>query len=106
MKSYPMTCCIDSQLRCLLIVGAMLMAGTASVHGQTVPPPTTHQRTRAEVVHELEELEAAGYNPARGDDILYPVDIQAAEEKLAAKHRAERDATMNASKDWRATPVP
>jgi len=32
--------------------------------------------------HELEELEAAGYNPSRGDDYDYPADIQAAEQRL------------------------
>lgn len=59
----------------------------------------THRVTRAEVRQELEELEAAGYDPARGDDNSYPADLQAAEERVAAKHRAERDAAMSASQN-------
>lgn len=33
-------------------------------------------------------LEAAGYDPAKGDDGEYPADIQAAEAKLAEQDRA------------------
>jgi hypothetical protein len=50
-------------------------------------------------MHELEELEQAGYNPSQGDDGSYPADLQAAEEKVAAKHRAEREAAMNAGQN-------
>jgi predicted secreted acid phosphatase len=32
---------------------------------------------------ELKKLEAAGYNPARNDDVSYPGDIQRAERKAA-----------------------
>ncbi|MBN3724611.1 DUF4148 domain-containing protein [Burkholderia sp. Ac-20379] len=39
--------------------------------------------TRADVVGNLDALEAAGYTPARGNDPYYPDDIQAAEKKLA-----------------------
>ncbi|WP_407945622.1 DUF4148 domain-containing protein [Paraburkholderia elongata] len=68
--------------------------------------PATHQVTRAEVRHELEELEAAGYNPFQGDDVSYPADLQAAEEKVAAKHQAERDAVMSAGQNGQAKPAP
>jgi hypothetical protein len=84
----------------------MLMASSASVYAQTAPEPATHQLTRAEVMHELEELEAAGYNPSQGDDGSYPADLQAAEEKVAAKHRAERDAVMSAGHNGQAKPTP
>ena len=57
-------------------------------------------------MHELEELEAAGYDPSQGDDGSYPADIQAAQEKVAAKHRAERDAMMNAGQNGQAKPTP
>jgi hypothetical protein len=46
---------------------------------------TSHPLTRAEVLADLIRVEQAGYNPARGDDPNYPVDIQAAEAKVAAQ---------------------
>jgi Domain of unknown function (DUF4148) len=58
---------------------------------QASPLSPTRPITRAEVRHELEELEAAGYNPAEGDDNAYPADLLAAQAKVAAKHRAEHD---------------
>lgn len=96
MKSESMNQYVVSPLRSFVIAGLMSMVGSASVNAQTVPEPATHQVTRAEVMHELEELEAAGYNPSQGDDGSYPADIQAAQEKVAAKHRAERAAAMSA----------
>lgn len=106
MKSDSMNRRDDSPLRSLVIAGAMLMAGSMSVYAQTAPEPTTHPLTRAEVMHELEELEAAGYNPSQGDDGSYPADIQAAQEKVAARHRAERDAAMRAGQSGQAVPMP
>jgi hypothetical protein len=41
--------------------------------------------TRAEVRADLVRLEQAGYNPSQGDDSTYPLDIQAAEAKVAAQ---------------------
>jgi uncharacterized protein DUF4148 len=41
--------------------------------------------TRAEVRADLIRLEQAGYNPASGDDVYYPANIQAAEAKVAAE---------------------
>ena len=79
-----------------LIVSAALLATSTYVFAQTPPEPGTHQVTRAEVLHELEELEAVGYNPSQGDDADYPADIQAAEQKVAAKHLAEKNALMGA----------
>ncbi len=40
--------------------------------------------TRAQVKAELVQLEKAGYQPAMGNNIHYPDDIQAAEAKVAA----------------------
>jgi Domain of unknown function (DUF4148) len=96
MKSESMNRYPGSPLLSLVIAGAMLMANFTSAHAQTVSAPEPHQVTRAEVMHELEELEAAGYDPSQGDDGSYPADIQAAEAKVAAMHRAERSAAMSA----------
>ncbi|MEA3118113.1 MAG: hypothetical protein QOI13_1383 [Paraburkholderia sp.] len=43
--------------------------------------------TRAQVRAQLVELENAGYNPA-GEHLYYPVDLQAAEARVAAQKRA------------------
>ncbi|MBB5422280.1 uncharacterized protein YceK [Paraburkholderia sp. JPY158] len=96
MKSKSLNQYAASSLVSLMIAGAMLMAGCASADAQTVSAPEPHQLTRAEVMHELEELEAAGYNPSMGDDGSYPADIQAAEAKVAAMHRTDRAAAMSA----------
>jgi hypothetical protein len=106
MKSDSLNRCVDSPLLSLVVAAAVLMASSASVYAQAMPEPATHQLTRAEVMHELDELEAAGYNPSQGDDASYPADLQAAEEKVAAKHRAERDAMMNAGQNGQAKPTP
>ncbi|SOE91612.1 protein of unknown function [Burkholderia sp. D7] len=78
--------------RGMLIVSAVLMTTSACVYAQTSTESNKHQLTRAEVLHELEELEAVGYNPSQGDDGDYPADLLAAEQKVAAKHQAERNA--------------
>jgi uncharacterized protein DUF4148 len=53
--------------------------------------------TRAEVRAELLRLEQAGYNPASGDETNYPVEIQAAEAKVAAEDAARATAANTAS---------
>jgi len=45
-------------------------------------------------------------NPSQGDDGSYPADLQAAQEKVAAKHQAERNAMMNAGQNGQAKPAP
>lgn len=106
MKSDSMNQFVDRPLRALVVAGAVLMATSASVYAQSSSAPAAHQLTRAEVRHELEELEAAGYNPALGDDVDYPADIQAAEAKVAAKHQAERNAVMGLGQTGQAKPIP
>ncbi|MGF6732972.1 outer membrane murein-binding lipoprotein Lpp [Paraburkholderia youngii] len=96
MKSESLSQYAVCSLLSCVFAGVMLMAGCTSADTQTVSEPEPHQLTRAEVMHELEELEAAGYNPSMGDDGSYPADIQAAEAKVAAMHRADRAAAMNA----------
>ncbi|EEA04405.1 conserved hypothetical protein [Burkholderia sp. H160] len=95
MKTESMKQYAGSPLLRFVIAGVMLTAYGASVDAQTVSGSEPHQVTRAEVMHELEELEAAGYNPSMGDDGSYPADIQAAEAKVAARHRAESAAVMS-----------
>jgi hypothetical protein len=70
-------------LICLtLAVGAL--ASPALTFAQT----TSDQLTRAQVRAELIRVEQAGYSPSAGDDANYPVDIQAAEAKIAEQDRA------------------
>jgi hypothetical protein len=55
---------------------------------------STQPLTRAEVRADLVRVEQAGYSPGRGDDVSYPVDIQAAEAKVAmedSKNTARQD---------------
>jgi hypothetical protein len=70
-----------------LIVSAMLMAVSTCLYAQTSPDPGRHQVTRAEVRHELEELESVGYRPIP-NDLYYPGDVQAAEQRLQAERQA------------------
>jgi hypothetical protein len=103
MKSISQIRLFDQSLRNLAVAGAILMSTSAGVFAQTMPEPPTHRVTRAEVMQELYELEAAG---SQGDDGSYPADLQAAQEKVAAKHRAERNAVMSAGQNGQAKPAP
>ncbi len=98
MKSNSLNRLFVLPMRASLIVSVALMATSACVYAQTSPEPGTHQLTRAEVRHELEELESVGYNPFQGDNSDYPADIQAAEQRLEAKHQAERNALMRGNR--------
>ncbi|SAL64185.1 membrane protein [Caballeronia udeis] len=92
MKSKYLSGSIVQPMLGSLIVSVTLMATSGCVYAQTSTESNKHQLTRAEVLHELEELEAVGYNPSQGDDGDYPADLLAAEQKVAAKHQAERNA--------------
>lgn len=94
MKSNSLNRLFALPIRGSLIVSTALMATSVCVYAQTPPAPATHQITRAQVRHELEELESVGYNPSQGDNGDYPADIQAAEQRLEAKHQAQRNALM------------
>lgn len=106
MKSVSQIRLLNQPLRNLAVAGAVLMSTSVGVFAQTMPAPATHRVTRAEVMHELYELEAAGYNPSQGDDGSYPADLQAAQEKVDAKHQAERNAVMSAGRNGQAKPAP
>ena len=96
MKSKYLNGSIVQPMLGSLIVSVTLLATSVCAYAQTSAEPNKHQLTRAEVLHELEELEAVGYNPSQGDDGDYPADLLAAEQKVAAKHQAERNALAGA----------
>jgi hypothetical protein len=60
------------------------LASPALTFAQT----TSGELTRAQVRAELIRVEQAGYSPSAGEDANYPVDIQAAEAKIAEQDRA------------------
>jgi hypothetical protein len=68
-----------SKLLLSVLVAASAVAVPAYSFAQSNQP-----LTRAEVRADLVRVEQAGYSPARGDDISYPADAQAAEAKVAA----------------------
>src|ERR1700680_2071333 len=106
MKSDPLNRKIVQLTRGSFLVDVALMATSARVYAQTSAEPGVHQVTRAEVLHELEELESVGYNPATGDDPNYPADLQAALQKLEAKHKAERNALTGVARAAQAKATP
>lgn len=64
-------------------VVAAALAAPVAVFAQSNAP-----LTRAQVRAELVQLEKAGYQPGQGDNVSYPVQIQAAEAKVAAQNGA------------------
>lgn len=48
----------------------------------------THEVTHADLMRELKELEAVGYEPHAADE-NYPADIEAAQQRLAAVYRSD-----------------
>ncbi|KVL19997.1 DUF4148 domain-containing protein [Burkholderia sp. MSMB1826] len=73
-------------------IAVLTMVG--SIAGQAAFAQAAAPLTRAQVREELMRLEAAGYDPAKGDDGEYPADIQAAEAKLAEQERARMAASV------------
>ncbi|KAB0660436.1 DUF4148 domain-containing protein [Burkholderia diffusa] len=67
-------------------IALLMMIGVIS--GQVAFAQSNAPLTRAQVREELIRLEAAGYDPSKGDDGEYPADIQAALAKLAEQDRA------------------
>ncbi|MBY4867846.1 DUF4148 domain-containing protein [Burkholderia sp. Bp9017] len=64
----------------LMMIGAMA--------GQSGFAQSSEPLTRAQVREELIRLEAAGYEPSKGDDGEYPADIQAAQARVVAQEQA------------------
>ena len=65
------------------VVVAAALAAPVAVFAQSNAP-----LTRAQIRAELVQLEKAGYQPAASDNTTYPVQIQAAEAKVAAQNGA------------------
>ncbi len=62
------------------LAAATLLAVPVAAYSQTQQGPT-----RAQVRAELQQLEEAGYNSAKGEDPRYPADVQAAEGRIAGQ---------------------
>ncbi|MGU7843502.1 DUF4148 domain-containing protein [Burkholderia sp. AW33-5] len=69
-----------------ICIALLMMIGVVS--GQSAFAQSNAPLTRAQVREELIRLEAAGYDPSKGDDGEYPADIQAALAKVAEQDRA------------------
>ncbi|WP_250453745.1 DUF4148 domain-containing protein [Caballeronia sp. ATUFL_M2_KS44] len=68
-----------------VVVSVAVVIAPTFVFAQTDSAPVTRAQVRAELV----QLERAGYSAASGDNASYPVDIQAAEAKVAAQQNAD-----------------
>ncbi|SAK57696.1 DUF4148 domain-containing protein [Caballeronia ptereochthonis] len=62
----------------IAVVAASALSLSVAALSQTDATPT-----RAQVRAELQQLEQAGYDPAKGEDASYPSDIQAAEARIS-----------------------
>lgn len=60
------------------LAAATLLAVPVAAYSQTQQGPT-------QVRAELQQLEQAGYNSAKGEDPRYPADVQAAEGRIAGQ---------------------
>ncbi|MEA3084523.1 MAG: hypothetical protein QOC89_2220 [Paraburkholderia sp.] len=76
----------------LLLIGsasAMAAPGLTPQQCNSYPfKPLKGEVTHKQLMQELSELEAVGYNPG-GDDDEYPSDLQAAQQKVQAEYRAD-----------------
>jgi hypothetical protein len=79
------------------LLAALLIGSTSAMAAHTLTPqecndypfrPPKGEVTHAQLVHELEELEAVGYNPNTNDD-EYPADLERAQQRLQAEYRAD-----------------
>lgn len=71
------------KLFAIAIAAASALSFPLAALSQTDAAPT-----RAAVRAELQQLEQAGYDPAKGEDPSYPSDIQAAEARVSAQNHA------------------
>lgn len=70
---------MNALFRAVAISSALLIPALAAAQ-------TNGPMTRDQVRNDLRQVEAAGYNPAAGEDPMYPADIQAAEARAAQKN--------------------
>jgi hypothetical protein len=78
------------------VISAAALVGVTALFAGNASAQTAQQApiTRAQVKAQLAELEAAGYRPG-GDDVYYPDDIQAAEQRVQAAHAARQTASAS-----------
>jgi hypothetical protein len=74
-------------LAAVIVAASATLSVSAFAGGYDVSPTVASQQpnhplTRAEVRQQLVDIEAAGYNPRRGNDTNYPDDAQAAEQRV------------------------
>ncbi|AOK08710.1 DUF4148 domain-containing protein [Burkholderia sp. AU19243] len=72
-------------------IALLIVAGACAAQASFAQSNTP--LTRAQVREELMRLEAAGYDPSKGDDGEYPADIQAAQARVAANEHARMAAS-------------
>lgn len=76
----------------LLIGSASAMAAPGLTQQQCNDYPfkkMSGEVTHKQLMRELGELEAVGYQPSNGDDADYPNDLEKAERKLQVEYRAD-----------------
>jgi Domain of unknown function (DUF4148) len=88
---------IDTMIKTasVLVLGAGLLLGAVQRAAAADDGQSTGQLTRAEVRHQLADLQSVGYDWASNDN-HYPEDLQAAEQRLAARN-GERQASASTS---------
>lgn len=69
---------------------SVVVIGSGAAFSQSNGPVS-----RSQVKAELQQLEEAGYNPARSEDPEYPADIQAAEARVMLRKLAPRAVAGN-----------
>lgn len=67
----------------IALTAAWTLCAPLAARAQTDPT-----LTRAQVRGELQQLEQAGYEPAKGEDFNYPTDIQTAEARVSSQSGA------------------
>jgi hypothetical protein len=86
-KTNPEGSIMKSLIKAVALV--VVLAAPAASFAQAEQP-----LTRAEVKAQVQQVEQAGYNPAKSTDASYPADIQAAEARIAAQNTtAQADTT-------------
>ena len=78
----------------LLALTLSAVVSSTSTFAQSASVPLTRAQVRADLIR----LEQAGYNPSANDDATYPIDIQAAEAKVAAQDSEQQAATPQQQK--------
>jgi hypothetical protein len=78
------------------VISAAALVGVTALFAGNASAQTAQQApiTRAQVRAQLVQLEAAGYRPG-GDEVNYPQDIQAAEQRVQATQAARLTASAS-----------